>query len=191
MAVANVIAGAAPQLADLGARLAADGGTFLDVGCGTAWLSIALARRFPALTVTGLDIWPPALALAERNVQASQLAPRVRLRRQDVTVLDEARAYDAIWLPGPFLPHDVCLRALPRVVQALRPGGWLLFGLFGGPPDPLLNSLADLRAVRAGGHAWAIPELVDALRGAKLLDVKLVAHGTPAPLRLVVGRTAG
>ena len=39
-----------------------------DVGCGGAWASIALARRFPAVTVDAYDIDPPTVALARANV---------------------------------------------------------------------------------------------------------------------------
>lgn len=190
MTVADAIARAAPTLSDLDARLRAPGARFLDLGSGVSWLSIALARHYATLHLVGIDVWKPSLAVAARNIAQAGLADRIETRERDVTALGEADAYDGAWIPGPFLPRDVCERALGEVHRALRPGGWAFLGLWGGLPDPLALALADLRALRAGGHPWLEPDAKEALARAGFVDVGIAEHGLPAPVRLVVGRRA-
>ena len=152
MAIAPVIAHAADRLEGLAARLSAPDAAFLDVGTGAGWLAIALARANPGLRVVGIDIFDPALELAHRNRTASGLDERLELRRQDVTMLDDEGAFDAVWLALPFLPRAIVPGAIAAAARALKPGGWLLPGLYGGPPDALGQLIADLRTVRSGGH---------------------------------------
>ena len=71
----------APALADLGARLAAPGATFLDIGIGVGALSVAMLRQWPELRVVGIEPWSAALALAEANARKAGVSARVELRR--------------------------------------------------------------------------------------------------------------
>ena len=82
---------AGQQLPDLGARLGAEGGTFLDIGTGTGWLSIAMARSYPNLHVIGIDIFERALDLARVNVREAGLDSRVELLSQDVVEWQDPR----------------------------------------------------------------------------------------------------
>ncbi len=175
------------ELPALGDRLRAPGARFLDIGTGAGWLAIATARAYPQLQVVGLDIFQPALDLATGNVAAEGLTDRVELRLADAVTLDEPQAYDAVWLPLPFLPRDVVPGVLDAAVGSLRPGGWILAGSFGGVPDRLGGLLTDLRTVRCGGHPWATEDLLALLRGAGLADVREVARTWAAPVRLHVG----
>jgi hypothetical protein len=54
------------------------------------------------------------------------LAERVQLRCQGVEELEDEEAFDLAWLPLPFIPPAAVREGLPRVLRALRPGGWLL-----------------------------------------------------------------
>jgi SAM-dependent methyltransferase len=188
MAIGGAIATAGRLLPDLGARLDASGGSFLDVGTGTGWLAIAMARMYPRLAVVGIDIFEPAAALARANVHREDLADRVDIRLLDATQLPANEHFDAIWLSLPFLPQDVVQQALPAAVGALRPGGWILPGTFTGPGDPLSELLTDLRTVRSGGYPWRPAEVIDLLNGAGLTAVQEVPRTWAAPLRLYAGR---
>ncbi len=187
-AIAGLVAGFAPALGDLGERLAAPGAAFLDVGVGVGWLSIAMARTFPHLTVTGLDIWAVALDRARRNVADAGLDDRIELREQDVILLDDLRAFDLVFLPGPFLPAEVVRVALLRGAAALRPGGWTLLGLYAGPPDPQAQALTDLRVIRSGGHPWRMEEATEAMTKAGYAEVHPVARTWQLPMTFVAGR---
>ena len=188
MAVVDSFAVAEAELDGLGERMTSDDAAFLDVGTGTGWLAVAVARRHPAARVVGLDVFQPVLDLARANVAAQSLDGRIELRFQDVTSLDEEDAYDAIWLPLPFLPRDVVGPALAASRRALRPGGWVLAGSFAGPPGRLPELLIDLRTVRAGGHPWRPEEVLPLITGQGFEAAAELPRRWAAPGRLFVGR---
>jgi SAM-dependent methyltransferase len=190
MAVVDSFAVAEAELDGLGERMRGDDAAFLDVGTGTGWLAIAVALRHPAVRVVGLDVFEPVLGLARANVTAAALDGRIDLRFQDITALDEEAAYDAIWLPLPFLPRDVVAAALAASRRALRPGGWVLAGSFAGPPGRLPELLIDLRTVRAGGHPWRPDELLPVIAGQGFEAAAELPRRWAAPVRLFVGQRA-
>ena len=190
MGIVDAFRVASQTLDGLGDRLAEPGSTFLDVGTGTGWLAIATARAFPAVQVTGVDIFEPALNLAKGNVAAEHMDGRVTLKVQNATDLDESETYDAIWLPIPFMPKAVVPQAVAASIRALRPGGWLLPGTFAGPGDRLSQLLVDLRTVRSGGHPWQSDELVELLAASDLSDAHEVPRIWTAPVRLYAARRA-
>jgi 2-polyprenyl-3-methyl-5-hydroxy-6-metoxy-1,4-benzoquinol methylase len=188
MAIADVIAAVAPGLAELTSRLGQDGSRFRDVGCGVGWLALAMAQAHPGLRVTGIDLHQAALDLAHQNCIAEGLEGQVELLSQSVTDLDEEAVYDLVWFPGPFIPADVVPAALKRCARALRPGGWLVFGTYSGPSEPLAVCLADLRAARSGGHQWTAGEAAALLEQAGLTDVRTPKRTWPAPVSVVLAQ---
>jgi SAM-dependent methyltransferase len=186
--IAAAVRAAEDILDGLGARLRRSGARILDVGTGTGWLAIALARAYPDATVTGIDLFAPALELARINVAAAGLTERVELRLQDVTTLDEHEAYDAVWLPMPFLAKEIVPAALDAAARALRPGGWVLPGVFGGPPDRLSELLVALRTVRSGGHPWEAGALLALLENRGYSSCQEVPRNWRLPVRLFAGR---
>jgi SAM-dependent methyltransferase len=188
-AIADAIAAAgANDLDGLGARLGAPGARFLDVGTGTAWLAIALAQAYPQLRVDGIDVFETALDLARANVAQSGASDQIDLRLQDVTQLGEEAVYDAVWLPLPFLPREILPQAMTAALRALRPGGWLLPGIYAGPPDPLSQLLVDLRTVRSGGHPWRADELIAEVASHGFTGACEAERTWTMPVRLFAGR---
>jgi precorrin-6B methylase 2 len=181
-AVLEVIA----RIPEAAVLLGRPGAGFLDVGTGAGWIAIAAARRFPQLRVVGIDRFDPALALADANVRETGCLDRVEIRRQDLSTLADRDTFDLVWLPGPFLARDALVSALPAVRSALRPGGALAVGLYGGPPEPLAQALTDLRTVRGGGHPWDGPDLVAVLASAGFEGVREIERTWHAPVRLVL-----
>ena len=78
-----------------------EGGTCLDVGCGSGALSIAVARRNPKANVVGVDRWGKEYAsfsqrLCERNAKAEG-GERITFRQGDATRLDfPDKTFDAV-----------------------------------------------------------------------------------------------
>ena len=143
-----------PALPGLAGRLAAPGSRILDIGTGVGALALALAQDFPHAHVTGIDVLARAIELARADLrQAGPAAERVELRQQDAADLREPAAYDLVWLPAPFLPETALDAALPPVVAAIAPGGWLVAGTNPPPASPLAGAVARWNAVRNGGNA--------------------------------------
>src|SRR5215470_12127135 len=72
MVVPATLAASVPELADIG--------SFLDIGAGIGLLAIAAARTWPQASVTGIEIWEPALRMAADNIRAAGLEKRVTVR---------------------------------------------------------------------------------------------------------------
>jgi precorrin-6B methylase 2 len=161
-------------------------GVLLDIGTGAGWLAIEAARTWPALDVVGIDIWEPALALAQKNCADSGLSQRIALHRRDVRQLDERNAFSVVWLPGPFIPREIVESALERARDAICPGGWVVFGLYAPAPDPLGEALKNLRIVRSGGHPWSAAEVETRLAALGFEQVEAFAPGPP--ILFVVGQ---
>jgi predicted O-methyltransferase YrrM len=186
--MAAVIAHVAPMLDGLAEALQREGALICDVGCGVAGLSVAFCRTWPAARVVGLDPWPPAIALAREQVAAAGVADRVELREIGVEALDDAGAFDLAWFAAPFVPPALLPAGLARVHAALKPGAWLVFGQFAGPPDPVASAAQKVRVVRSGGFASSADELVAMLETAGFADVRAIERTWQAPMAMLVGR---
>ena len=149
-------------------------------------MAIEAAKTCPGVQVVGVDIWEPSLQLAAISVAAEGLQDRITLRRQSVTDIDDEEAFDLIWLPSPFLPREVVESALPRVVRALAPGGFLVFGMFAARPDPLSQALSDLLTIRSGGHPWRSEDVKGHLGAAGLRELEYA--GGDGVGSVVIGR---
>ncbi len=163
----------------------AGGRRFLDVGTGVGEVAMTAARTWPHLSVTGIDLWEPSLAIARETLAASDVAGQVELRQQDLADLSDQDAFALAWLPAPFIPGDVVAGAMQRLWHAMAPGGWLVVGLFAIPPDPLPGAVAQLRTVRGGGRPWAPDEMVRLLQEAGFVDVECPP---PTGMVRVIGR---
>ena len=183
--VVGVIAALAKTRPSLQACLDAPG-HFLDVGTGVAWLAIEAAKTWPKLKIVGIDPFEPALALAHRNVAATQMQHRVELRQQSVEDLDVDNGYNVTWLAGPFIPADVMKNAMPHMFRATASGGTFIFGLFATPPNPLAQALLKLKVTRNGGHPWTPDEAKILLEQTGFVDIEFFAP--PGPTQLIVGR---
>ncbi|HEY6891118.1 MAG TPA: class I SAM-dependent methyltransferase, partial [Solirubrobacter sp.] len=158
------IADAVAEVGALDEVLSRPGAILLDVGAGVAALSVSLCKRWPGLRVVALEPWPPAFALARQTIEG--VDGRIELRAQRVEELTDTAAYDAVWLPTPFLAPEVLPVALRRAFDALKPGGHVIYGLYGAPPDPLSQRLVALRTTRSGGAVATEAEACAALTAA-------------------------
>ncbi len=97
-----------------------------DVGCGGAWASIALARRFPAVTVDAYDIDQPTLALARANVDGVGLADRVKVLDIDIARDGPENAYDLVMAFECIHDMPAPVDVLAGIRRARRPDGVVL-----------------------------------------------------------------
>lgn len=117
-------------------RVAWDGrGSALDVGCGNGPLVIALAKRFPAARVTGVDFWGGrweySHAACVSNAEAEGVAERVEFQRASAARLPfEDGTFDVVVSNLVF--HEVRDAAdktlvVKEALRVLRRGGCFVF----------------------------------------------------------------
>lgn len=130
-------------------------GKAVDIGCGNAPLTIALARKYPAARITGIDTWSAKWAysksVCERNAQIEGVAPRVDFQKASASALPfEDGYFDAAVSNLVF--HEVSdtkdKRELIReALRVVRKGGrfafqdLFLWEIIYGKPDELLAIL--------------------------------------------------
>lgn len=68
----------------------------IELGCGNGVILLILAKRFPGLTFTGLEIQEKLVLLTQKNIQLNHLEDRVKVMSGD------ARAYNKIFQPRTF-----------------------------------------------------------------------------------------
>jgi SAM-dependent methyltransferase len=186
--VVGVIEACAKQQPELKAVLGAPG-AFLDIGSGVGWLAIEAAKSWPAMKVVAVDPWEPAMRLARKNIADTGTADRIELRAQSIEQMTDRDAFTLAWFAGPFIPREIATDAMTRMYRAMKPGGFLVFGLYGAAPTPLAQALVSLRVVRGGGHPWTVEEATSVMTAAGFTDVAPFRSETP--ILLVVGRKPG
>jgi SAM-dependent methyltransferase len=109
----------------------------LDLGCGSGWLSIFLARE--GFSVTGIDIAAQAIELGKQWATSEQLP--IKFAVGDITELDlKPGSFDAVVANSIFehLTYELASSTLNRLKHILIPGG-MFFGCFdkvgGGPGE--------------------------------------------------------
>jgi ubiquinone/menaquinone biosynthesis C-methylase UbiE len=144
-----------------------EGGTALDVGCGTGTFAIRLAAARPDATVIGLDGDDDALGIA----RGKDGAARVDWRRGLAGTLPLADgSADAITMSLVLhhLTREAKATALAEARRVLKPGGRLHIADWGKPHDPLMRAaffglqLVDGFATTRDHASGALPRIVAA-----------------------------
>lgn len=103
-----------PAIPDVHARLQADPpARVADVGCGTGWSSIAIARAYPNARVEGFDLDAASIAQAQANAAAEGVADRVTFSLRDATDPTPVGVFDLV-------TAFECVHDMTRPVEALR-----------------------------------------------------------------------
>lgn len=158
-------------LPDVQARLLA--GTpvrVLDVACSTGWSAISLARAYPQVTVTGIDLDGSSIDQARRNAADSEVADRVRFETADATTAATGGGYHLAMLFEALHDMGDPVGVLRQVRSALAEGAPLLVAdervadAFTAPGDE----------VERLNYAWSVLNCLPATRATS----PLIANGT-------------
>lgn len=178
-----------PSLEGLRERLERPGARFLDVGAGVGVLSGELCRVYPMVESVCLEPNEVAAGIGSRRLASAGLADRVGYRLQSVQQLDHYDAFDLAVVPQPFLSPQSFERGLPRVLEALRPGGWLVVLALDTPDEePLAAAARRFRARLWGGGAIPPQDLLARLRTEGFLSAHM--HPPVGAYRMFAARRA-
>lgn len=149
----------------------------LDLGCGTATLSILIKQSYPDVDVTGLDIDPAVLQIGRSK------AEKVGVR----LTLDKGSAYDLPYQNHSFdrvvsslLFHHLTTqnkqKTMKEVYRVLRPGGSFWIVDFGRPQGPWARLISPIMA--------RLEEASDNHKGQLLAMLSLAGFSEPtSPVR--------
>jgi tRNA1Val (adenine37-N6)-methyltransferase len=126
---------------------AQDGDELLELGAGAGIASLCVAARISGCCVSGLEVFPELVALAQANARANGVEERVAFACADIFDLPKPwrRSFNHVFCNPPF--HGAQGTTSPRAERALALqdkgllANWLAFGL---------------KRVRAGGTFTAI-----------------------------------
>lgn len=100
---------------------------FLDVATGTADLAIEAARRFPKISVTGIDFAAPMLEVGRKKVREGGLQERIRLLEGDALSLPfPDRSFDVTAVAFGMRNIPDRRRALDQMARVTVPGGHVM-----------------------------------------------------------------
>ena len=148
----------------------------LDAGCGTGGLIRRLEGRFPKWQWTGVDLEPPACALARERCGTRIIEASV-----ENIPLNEA-TFDAVVMADVLYHLDDDAAALQEAFRVLRPGGLLVVNV---PAHRWLWSYHDVTV--HGRRRYERGELRNKLAAAGLA-VERMTHWNMLPLPLVWAR---
>jgi SAM-dependent methyltransferase len=177
-------------------RLLPEGGTLLDLGCGSGRLLARLAKGRPDAQLIGLDLSEPMLDSARQTLEGEGLADRVALRRADMTTFDADLSERPHVVSCNFALHHLpdeavatrCLEAIARVrsgsgcavwifdfARLRHPGTWPAVASMVSWPGPVVHR----DAIESERAAFSETELRRLLESSGLGDL---AHARSRPL---------
>jgi S-adenosylmethionine-diacylgycerolhomoserine-N-methlytransferase len=128
------------------------GESVLEIGCGTGRNLIAVARRYPAAAVYGLDVSSEMLTTARAAIGRAGLDGRVALAQGDATAFDPEALFDRAGFDRVLVSYALSMippwrEALARAIDVVAEGGALEVVDFG-------DQAGLPRFFRAGLRRW-------------------------------------
>ncbi|MFU0504379.1 class I SAM-dependent methyltransferase [Pseudaminobacter sp. NGMCC 1.201702] len=113
-----------------------DGGSVLEIGCGTGRNLVKAAKLFPQATFYGVDISQEMLATAGKSVAAAGLQRQIRLAYADASRFDPMKVFGHCTFDRIFISYAVSMipgwqAVMRNAVTHLAPGGELHIVDFG------------------------------------------------------------
>ncbi|MFZ2102146.1 MAG: class I SAM-dependent methyltransferase [Oricola sp.] len=108
----------------------ADGGTALEVACGTGRNLVVAARRYPKARFHGFDISEEMLKQARRNIDKAGLSDRIVLEQGDATDFDPKGTFGVDCFDRVFISYSLSMippwqAAIGEALAHVAPGGSL------------------------------------------------------------------
>ncbi len=97
-----------------------NGGTVLEVGCGTGRNLIQVARRYPTVRLFGLDISEAMLETARKSIERAGLGDRITLKQADANNFDAASLFGHVQFDRVFFSYTLSM--IPDWKAALGQG---------------------------------------------------------------------
>lgn len=113
-----------------------EGGSVLEIGCGTAWNLVRAAKRYPHATFLGLDVSNAMLDIARAAIAKNDLTERVSLRQGDATSFSARALFGIADFDRVFFSYALTMipgwkAALEQAAACVKPGGELHIVDFG------------------------------------------------------------
>ena len=141
------------------------------VGAGTGQELVAYGKANPEWSLTGVDVSPSMLAVANKRLREAGMEDRIRLVHGEVTAVELERPCDAatVLLVMHFLRDDGAKERLLRAVhERLATGGYLLLAdLTGSLGDPAFERLCAAwgqHMIHRGGDIEEVAKRLDDVR---------------------------
>lgn len=105
-----------------------DGGTALEIGCGTARNLILAARQYPNAQFFGFDISEEMLVTARASVERASLSDRITLAQGDATDFDVQQMFGVPHVDRAFCSYTLSMippwqQVVPMAMRSVGPGG--------------------------------------------------------------------
>jgi len=133
-----------PAVSGVHERLVADPpARVADLACGGGISSIAIAKGYPKVRVDGIDLDPPSIDLANRNLVGSGVEGRVTFHVRDASDAQLRGAYDLVTIFEALHDMSYPVEVLQAARDLLAEGGCVVVGdersadVFGAPADDL------------------------------------------------------
>ena len=108
----------------------------LEIGCGTAWNLVRVARAYSGVNCCGIDVSEAMLETARSSVSRNGLGDRIMLRQSDATCADPSRLFGEDQYERVFFSYALSMiprwkDALDHAAAFIAPGGSLHIVDFG------------------------------------------------------------
>ena len=181
----------------LAASVPAEAGAHvLELGSGAGVASLCLARRVPELRVTGIEIDPELVALANENAERNGLTERVRFECGDAASFGRP-ALDHVFFNPPFHPasgeespsagRDRAMRDVSNMIAAWTRRALALTGPAGTVTAILRADRVDEMLAAGDGRGIVLFPLFPRSGEAPKRMIVQFQKGNPAPLHLTAG----